>query len=363
MPDNKLWKYLDVIKFLTLVNGELYFARADKFKDKYEGAIPKQNYLQFAEMYRRAKLNQKDINQSGTNIDMKYTRKGLPKGIEKDIRKEFFRKFNERKKKVAISCWHLNESESAAMWEVYSRAGQGIAICTTLEKLHKIKKPHGYEMEMFKVDYIDFDKTYDAGFTDYELLPFKNKRKEFEYEHEFRIMLYQKNKEYTREESKSESELESYFNSETDSKSESESITASEPESKAGSESKSELKSKSEWGSNIEPVLNLEAGSVHESEADCRNRAGTELLSVNNASFVKSKEREPREFISELNYLPEEGIRIAINTSELIDEIIASPEMKKYEVAEIQKILDLINKLKGTNFKIKRSRLYENLHY
>lgn len=292
MPDNKLWKYLDVIKFLTLVNGELYFARADKFKDKYEGAIPKQNYLHFADMYRRAKLNNNDSNnQSDTNIERNYTRKGLPKGIEKDIRKEFFRKFNERKKKVAISCWHLNESESAAMWEVYSRAGQGIAICTTLEKLHKIKKPHGYEMEMFKVDYIDFDKTFDAGFTDYELLPFKNKRKEFEFEHEFRIMLYQKRKEHIREESRSESKAESM----------------------------------------------------------------TEL--------EYEKESEPRELISALNYLPEEGVRIGLNTSELIDEIIASPEMKKYEVAEIQKILDLINTLKGTNFKIKRSKLYENLHY
>lgn len=304
MPENKLWKYLDVIKFLTLVNGELYFARADKFKDKYEGAIPKQNYLHFADMYRRAKLNHRDsTNEADTNIEMNYSRKGLPKGIEKDIRKEFFRKFNERKKKVAISCWHLNESESAAMWEIYSRAGQGIAICTTLQKLHKIKKPHGYEMEMFKVEYIDFDKTFDTGFTDYELLPFKNKRKEFEYEHEFRIMLYQKNRENTRE------------------------------------------------------------GGEPETEAEYINRTGTDIITVDNSNSVNQKGSEPREFISALNYLPEEGIRIGLNTSDLIDEIIASPEMKKYEVAEIQKILDLINRLKGTNFKIKRSRLYENLHY
>ncbi len=310
MPENKLWKYLDVIKFLTLVNGELYFARADKFKDKYEGAIPKQNYLHFADMYRRAKLNQRDnASESDISIETNYTRKGLHKGIEKDIRKEFFRKFNERKKKVAISCWHLNQSESAAMWEVYSRAGQGIAVCTTLQKLHKIRKPNGYEMEMFKVDYIDFDKTFDSGFTDYELLPFKNKRKEFEYEHEFRIMLYQKSKEHTRE------------------------------------------------------------GNEPEGDAEYRAKTGTDIVTVDNSippvnsTPVNTKQGEPQEFISALNYLPEEGIRIGLNTSELIDEIIASPEMKKYEVAEIQKILDLINRLKGTNFKIKRSRLYENLHY
>lgn len=236
MSENKLWRYYDVLKFLTLINGELYFARADKFKDKYEGAIPKQNYLHFAESYSGSMCSSTDPN---------------------DVRKEFLEKFNERKKKAAISCWHLDDSESAAMWEVYSRAGQGIAVCTTLEKLKRIMKPHGYEMEMFKVDYIDFDKTFDESYINYELLPFKNKRKEFEYEHEFRIMLYK----------------------------------------------------------------------------------------------------------PELSCLPEEGIKIGINTAELIDGIIASPHMAEYEVSEIQKILEMINKLNGTGFKIKSSGLYENLQY
>jgi hypothetical protein len=232
----------------------MYFARADKFKDKYEGAIPKQNYLHFVDLYKNKKENGEDIN--------------------REIKNEFLEKVNERKKKAAISCWHFNESESAAMWEVYSRAGQGIAVCTTAEKLQKLEKPDGYEMEMFRVDYIDFDKTYNEDFINYELLPFKIKRKEFEYEQEFRIMLYQKKTE--------------------------------------------------------KPVVSKEV---------------------------------TRDFISELEYMPEEGIKISINTSELIDEIIASPDMKEYETAEIQKILNLINKEKGTNFKIERSRLYENLRY
>ena len=250
--ENKLWRYYDVLKFLTLINGELYFARADKFKDKYEGAIPKQNYLHFAELYNSSVHGSNEISH-GRNCEGNHYRN--------DVRKEFLEKFSERKRKAAISCWHLNDSESAAMWEVYSRAGQGIAVCTTLEKLKRVKKPDGYEMEMFKVDYIDFNETFDEGYINYELLPFKNKRKEFEYEHEFRIMLYKRNK------------------------------------------------------------------------------------------------------AAELVYLPEEGIKLGINTAELIDGIIASPDMAEYEVSEIQKILDMINKLNGTEFTIKRSGLYENLHY
>ncbi len=290
MSESKLWKYLDVIKFLNLVNGELYFARADKFKDKYEGAIPKQNYLQFAEQYGRTKfqdfVREPEHVKGGEQINSETD-------LKRDIKKEFIRKFNERKKKVAVSCWHLNESESAAMWEIYSRAGQGIAICTTLDKLHRIKKPAGYEMEMFRVDYIDFDKTYEDGFTDYELLPFKNKRKEFEFEHEFRIMLYQKKREI-----------------------------------------------------------------VNRAEAN-----GSQLDVSKNHNNPEYGQAVPQDFTSRLNYLPEAGIRVNIDAAELIDMIIASPEMKKYEVAEIQKLLDLINRIKGSNYRIKRSRLYENLRY
>lgn len=260
---SKLWRYFDLIKFLTLVNGELYFARADKFKDKYEGAIPKQNYLHFTGLYSSAKQKMTD---------------------EKALSQEFQEKFNERKKKAAISCWHLNETESAAMWEVYSRAGQGIAVCTTLEKLKKIQKPGGYEMEMFAVDYVDFAKANDTNYIDYELFPFKNKRKEFEYEHEFRIMLYQKNQDF--------------------------------------------------------------------------------LLSKDGCCPKNGLQHTKRpKLMSELNNLPEEGIKLSIGTAELIDEIIASPDMADYEVSEIQKILEMINKLKGTGFTLRKSRLYENLHY
>ncbi len=291
MPGNKLWRYYDLIKFLALVNGELYFARADKFKDKYEGAIPKQNFLHFAELYYQSEIKndttlRNKVGNRGETLpnDLKIHMDRVPADIRNRIRDKFLENFKERKNKVAISCWHLNESESAAMWEVYSRAGQGIAVSTTLEKLEKLTKPYGFEMEMLKVDYIDFDKTYDKDYISHELLPFKIKRKEFEYEQEFRIILYKKNEDFNKVKGKNS-------------------------------------------GDN----------------------------SLKNSGFPDS--------VSELDFLPEEGISLNINTCELIDEMIASPEMKDYEVAEIQKILNLINQLRGTNFTLKKSGLYENLNY
>lgn len=156
-----------------------------------------------------------------------------------------------------------------------------------MSKLAKIEKPVGFELEMFKVDYIDFDMEYSDQYIRYELLPFKNKRKEFEHEQEFRIMIYQNN-------------------------------PYSQP-------------------------------------------FGDKKLDFFNP--MKAHEIVRHGFVSRLNDLPAEGIKININASELIDEIIASPNMEEYEVVEIQRILDLVNKHEGTCYTIRRSKLYESLQY
>jgi hypothetical protein len=171
------------------------------------------------------------------------------------------------------------------MWNLYSRAGQGIAVTTTKSKLMKIEEPDGFELEKFEVEYIDFNSKYNVDYNRYELLPFTVKRNEFEYENEFRLMLYQYN------------------------------------------------------SSQVIP----------------------------NAEFIDngftSHETVKNLLISKLSDLPPEGIKIKINASELIDEIIASPDMKEYEVIEIQRLLDMINRERGTDFIIKCSKLYDNLKY
>lgn len=266
MENNKLWRYYDIVRFLTLVNGDIYFARADKFVDKYEGAIPKQNYIRFVEW-------------AGYESDDE----------EKDkIRLEFHKKFvDERKKKVALSCWHLNERESAAMWEIYSKAGQGIAVRTSVDKLSKLKEPDGFELEMFKVDYIDLETEYSDEYYYNELLPFKKKRIEFKHESEFRIMLFQ---------------------------------------------------------------YDQDAFPFKDSKFDLHNP-------MSDAEIVKYG------FVSKYKDIPTEGIKVTVSVSEIIDEIIASPHMKEYEVEEIQRVLSLINKDKGTSFTIRRSSLYDILKY
>lgn len=262
MKDPKLWRYYDLIKFLTLVNGELYFARADSFKDKYEGAIPKQTFHSLLEHFKAMGISNN----------------------EDEVKLEFQDIFNKKKKKAAISCWHINDTESAAMWELYSKAGFGIAVNTTISRLYdSLVIPEGYKMVMSEVNYIDFDTENNTDYIYNELLPFKNKRKEFIYENEFRVILYQE---------KNESELLSDFSEER-----------------------------------------ILTDAAHQ------------------------------RFRFRLRDLPAEGIKLKVEPSAIILEIIASPHMKKYEVKEIQRLLDIINKNNNTDFKIKHSDIYDNLNY
>ena len=39
------------------------------------------------------------------------------------------------RRQTAISCWHENQYESAAMWQLYNPSNDGIAIQTTFGKL------------------------------------------------------------------------------------------------------------------------------------------------------------------------------------------------------------------------------------
>ncbi len=262
MKEQKLWRYYDLIKFLTLINGELYFARADSFKDKYEGAIPKQTFKSLIE-------NFKDYGTAKKETDLKL---------------ELQKIFDEKRKKAAISCWHLNDTESAAMWELYSKAGFGIAVQTTTERLaNSLVIPEGYNMVMSEVNYIDFDKENDTDYIYNELLPFKNKRKEFIYENEFRIILYKKKK---------------------------------------------------------QPAL----------ASSCSD---TTIL----ADVVS------RKFHFGLENLPAEGVKVKVDPSKIILEILASPHMKKYEVEEIRRLLDMINNNNNTSFTIRHSDIYDNLNY
>jgi len=83
-----------------------------------------------------------------------------------------------------VNCWHLNPHESGAMWKLYSRSQEAIAIQTTYEKLQGVLPQ---EVILGPVAYLDYRV---------ELAPdedclsrFFCRPKFFEYEHEVRAAI------------------------------------------------------------------------------------------------------------------------------------------------------------------------------
>ena len=171
----KLWRYMDISKFLALIQTEkLYFARADNLGDPFEGSMPRGN----------AEFEESIVKRRDSDPDLAPF-KNLPQ--EKVI--EIFHTLSTHRKKfreeMYVSCWHMNEHESAAMWKIYSQADESVCIQTTYEKLAELLPDW---IKMGVVEYID----YDVGVIGVDNLfnPFLQKRRSFEHEREVRAIVW-----------------------------------------------------------------------------------------------------------------------------------------------------------------------------
>jgi hypothetical protein len=166
--DTVVWQYMDFTNLVSILERkELFFSRADNFDDPYEGRISDFNRRKRMEVYSEANPN-------------------LPKEqLERDLA-QIDSVLEEKRHKVIINSWHMNEHESAAMWELYAQRNSGIAIQTTLGRLSdSLDKANSDWISIGIVKYIDFDNEwmYEG---DHIHFPFLHKRKSFEHEKELR---------------------------------------------------------------------------------------------------------------------------------------------------------------------------------
>lgn len=169
--DCKIWRYLDIVKFLDLLNtSTLYFARADQFNDLHEGAI--------------TRVSREHRDSLMTNLIDK-------KEVLPHYAPEYWEKKGVRaKKEFLINCWHLNNYESAAMWQLYGKSNSGIAIQTTCKRLIDVLNKSRAAMYLGMVKYIDYDNdTIDWGNV---ISPFIHKRMSFAHESEIRAIIWVK---------------------------------------------------------------------------------------------------------------------------------------------------------------------------
>ncbi|MGD6964553.1 hypothetical protein ACQCVB_20330 [Fictibacillus phosphorivorans] len=161
-----LWRYMDFSKFVNLLDTKsIFFTKPSKFRDPYEGAFSEQDFIRI-------------IGEPVSYIpDIKYDYDQRRESLIKESR--ILLDF------VGVSCWHLNNTESAAMWDLYLRSGEGIAIKSNIVKL--IDSLHSL-VSFGQVQYIDYFKDMASNNT-YESLFYK--RSSFSHENEFRIIHFE----------------------------------------------------------------------------------------------------------------------------------------------------------------------------
>lgn len=155
-PQTIVWKYLDLSKFLDLLlSQKLFMSRSDKFEDQYEGTFSEPT---FEEIKRIAENNP-----------------------------DFLDYYKSHREKVVISSWHINEYESFAMWQIFTKNNEGLAIQSTVKRLQAALLPEQKTKQFIgQVNYIDYKKEH-IPFDD-NFFPFLFKRKSFQYEREVRII-------------------------------------------------------------------------------------------------------------------------------------------------------------------------------
>ncbi len=130
-PDERLWRYMSLDKFTSLIRtGSLYFHRADKFEDPYEGTVPHGTTRSLGEAVAQEWLAE------GTE---KAIRRAKTAEIREAIRRDQIggSPIDQSSSLIFVNCWHRSSHESEAMWQLYAGRGQGIAVTTTIDNLKK----------------------------------------------------------------------------------------------------------------------------------------------------------------------------------------------------------------------------------
>lgn len=162
--DVKIWRYLDIPKFLWLLEKRsLYFSRCDLLGDPFEGSLPSTSGQPIVK----------------PTIDPKLPNFKMESSLEDMWRKDCY-----------VCSFHMSDYESAALWSIYSKAKQGVAIQSTFKRLIDcFNKYPSNPVYIGTVNYIDYKSEIIDISNSFS--PILHKRKSFEHERELRaVILY-----------------------------------------------------------------------------------------------------------------------------------------------------------------------------
>lgn len=165
--ESLLWRYMDLAKFIHLLEFKaLHLAALRTFEDPFEGHPPRSVIA--------------SMTKEPPNLSPEVRAKRLAI-IENNLAM-----FKNSRNCVFASCWHMNQTESAGMWAQYIRAGEGIAVQTTFEKLKSSIAAQTHLVSGAVVQYVDFEE-YEPN--EFNVLVWGTlKRSSYSHEREFRLV-------------------------------------------------------------------------------------------------------------------------------------------------------------------------------
>jgi len=168
----KIWRYMDITKFIALLeNRALFFPNIQLFPDPMEGYLSTLTH---------AKLVFADL-----NLSEQEQRKSL------EIKKRNLDILKSGRDSLYISAWHMNDNESVAMWRLYLKSDEGIAIQSTIQRFISAISESDEVINIGEVEYIDFNR--EETPCNNVLAPALFKRKSYEHEKEIRAIILRPN--------------------------------------------------------------------------------------------------------------------------------------------------------------------------
>lgn len=193
-PDNIeekkfLYRYISLDKLQNFLESKsIWFSRADKFEDKLE-CVELQSYREWSNLWRGILKAPEKLN---------YGLKGDILSTAREFKYNFLSDQLYRQKQTFVSCWYMQDYESIAMWELYSKS-DGLAlkfdannlISYILDSCSAIDLPYMQKLVCGPVRYMDYIgldyKDYPKGFFDGYVAFRKNNS--FSHESEYRFVL------------------------------------------------------------------------------------------------------------------------------------------------------------------------------
>jgi hypothetical protein len=173
LPTNKdvpIWRYMDLAKYLSMLDRRcLFFSRATMLGDPFEGSSTK------------AMVSGREYVRANRATDPRLASfKDLPDAaFGMSNMQNFVRSY-------LISCWHMNEHDTAAMWKLYSSSNEAVCIRSTYRRLRQCLPQ---SVLVGEVRYIDYEtQGFSIGNTFNYIM---HKRLSFAHERELRAIFWE----------------------------------------------------------------------------------------------------------------------------------------------------------------------------